>query len=260
MIIILLLVNLSLLGSLVMRKTTEHRSQQQAKEQLMELFNTDGIALEEDAISSKSPPPSLSLSRNREQEQAIAAYFLGEDTTTVDQGGGTYSYVSSRGKARFRSNGAFEITGTLAESEVESVCEKFCKTFSYQDPIFSMDDTGSGTATAACNYGKVSVFNAPVTFTLENEVLTQVSGILLPSGGLPIAEAQKPLSASAALIFFQNMRRKTFAVVSEVTGMYPCYELQNTTASSLTLVPAWCILTDTVNYYVNAITGNVTSH
>ena len=47
------------------------------------------------------------------------------------------------------------------------------------------------------------------------------------------------------------------AVVTEVTDLYLCYELQSTTATPMALVPAWCIATDTQNYYVNSYTGNV---
>jgi hypothetical protein len=84
-----------------------------------------------------------------------------------------------------------------------------------------------------------------------------VSGTLLPPEGSSGISETEPLSAAAALTVFQNTRRETGAVVSAVTELTLCYELQST--STLTLAPSWCITTDTKNYYVNCITGSVTS-
>ena len=49
------------------------------------------------------------------------------------------------------------------------------------------------------------------------------------------------------------------AVVTAVTDLYICYELQSTTATPMALVPAWCVSTDTADYYVNCYTGAVSS-
>ena len=48
-------------------------------------------------------------------------------------------------------------------------------------------------------------------------------------------------------------------MVTAVTDLYLCYELQSTTATPMALVPAWCIVTDTSNYYVNCYTGSVSA-
>ena len=49
------------------------------------------------------------------------------------------------------------------------------------------------------------------------------------------------------------------AVVTAVTDLYLCYELQSTTATPMALVPAWCVSTDTADYYVSCYTGAVSS-
>ena len=49
------------------------------------------------------------------------------------------------------------------------------------------------------------------------------------------------------------------AVVTAVTDLYLCYELQSTTAAPMALMPAWCVVTDTADYYVNSYTGEVTA-
>lgn len=101
------------------------------------------------------------------------------------------------------------------------------------------------------------MFNCAVTFTLQAGRLTRVSGTLLPETGTAAVTDREPLSAAAALTAFQKMRRESGAVVSAVTEVYACYELQSSTAVSMSLAPAWCVVTDTAKYYVNCITGAV---
>ena len=136
---------------------------------------------------------------------------------------------------------------------------EFCQRFSYSDPVFVLDDDGSGTAAAVCLYKKLPVPNCTVTFTLDHGVLLAVSGILLPEKGTDVSADQELLSAAAALTAFQKMRRERQAAVSSITEITPCYELQSATSAGMSLIPAWCITTDTGKYYVNCISSEVTS-
>lgn len=254
-IIILVLVNGFLLGSLALRQTAALDSRHQVEEHLVALFAADEMSLPADVISRKTPPDPLILSRSIPHEQAVAHFFLGKDAVQEDQGGGTYTYTSSIGMARFRFDGSFDIVGSLATENAEELCQTFCRKFSYSEPTFSSDDTG----TAVRLYDHMPVFNCSVTFTLDQGELLTVSGTLLPEEGSASPENQEPLSAIAALTAFQKMCRENGAVVSAVTNLYLCYELQGSTASSLSLVPAWCVVTDTASYYVNCITGVITT-
>ena len=101
------------------------------------------------------------------------------------------------------------------------------------------------------------MFNCTSVFTVEEGVLTSVSGTLLPETGTPAA-GEEPLSAAGALIAFQRMRRENVAVASTVTDTRLCYELQNGGAA-MTLAPVWRIVTDTEDYYVNCYTASVSA-
>lgn len=256
-IIILVLVNGFLLASLMMRQTSAVHSRQQTEEQLTELFAADGMILEKQAFSRKTPPSPLVLARNLQLERDAAAFFLGSSLIQNDQGGGTYTYTAESGVARFRSNGNFEVAGTLSSDDAEALCRSFCKDFSYDSLQFDLDETGTGTATAICVCNDFPVFNCTVTFTINHGELRTVSGTLLSHEASPIATESEPLSAAAALTTFQNVRREIGAVVSSVTELTLCYELQN--SSALTLTPSWRIVTDTNNYYVNCSNGAVTA-
>lgn len=258
-ILILVLANLFLLASLFSREENRHSVQRTAAEQQVALFAADGITLDPDLISAQVPPAGHILSRDDELEHRAASTLLGSPLSSSDQGGGIYSYSSPRGAAMFRSTGAFEAAGTLASDGID-FCRSFCKDFGYEEPVFQLDAEGSGVTTVSRIYEEYPVFNCTVTFFLQQGVLTSVSGTLLPETHTESTSETAPLSASAALTAFQTLRRETQAVVSSVNDLYLCFELQSSASAPMSLVPAWCIVTDTTNYYVNCSTGAVTSH
>lgn len=258
-ILILALLNLFLLASLFMRKSAENQSRQLAREQLVALFAADNIQIDPDLISYQSPPSGKYLVRDTAREQAAAAFFLGDSLTYADQGGDIYTYTGGSGAAMFRATGSFDIVGALSadDTDAQELCRQFCKEFSYGTPEFRLDADGNGTASALCEFGDLSVFNCTVTFTFHSGALTMVSGTLLPASYADAAAKSELLSASAALTTFQQFRRENGGVVSSISDLYLSYELQSTPTSAMTLVPSWCIATDTVQYYVNCTTGSV---
>lgn len=257
-IIILVLVNGFLAGSLVGRHTESVRIRQETEAQLVSLFAADGMELNPDILSQDAPPALLSLSWDLHREETAAAFLLGDRLTLREQSGSSSTYVSPVGVARFRSNGAFDIVGSLSAGGGEDLCREFCREFRFEEPVFSLDENGTGSAAAVCLCGDIPVFNCTVTFTLDHGSLVTVSGTLLPEEA-SVQESGPLLSAAAALTTFQQARRESYMVVSAVTDLYPCYELVGSTASALSLVPSWCVVTDTANYYVNCLTGVVSS-
>ena len=87
--------------------------------------------------------------------------------------------------------------------------------------------------------------------------MVSVSGTHLPQEG-QASGSGNALSALAALNEVLSTIRSG-AVVTAVTDLYLCYELQSTTATPMALVPAWCVVTDTASYYVNCFTGEVST-
>ncbi len=252
-ILILALTNLSLLGLLALRLTIGYASRETATQQMVELFAAEGVALDPDLIPSTTPPAGLTLTRDEEEERHLAEFLLG-DTLSTSDGGGVHAFQNAGGSAVFRADGSFDVVITAGGEGAESLCRAFCRAFQYEDLVFLLED-GSGSATAVQTYDGAPVVNCPVTFTIQNGVLESVSGTHLPGSG-SAASGGGTLSALGALDALLETIRSG-AVVTEVTDLYLCYELQSTTATPMALVPAWCIATDTQNYYVNSYTGNV---
>ena len=254
-ILILLLVNLVLLGFLGIRLSQERAARARTVQELTTLFASERISLTAQ-IPTGLPPAGKTLTRDVDADRSLAAALLGDGLKTADEGGGIYTCSNANGQALFRSSGSFEITGLLARTDAEAVCEKFCQAFGYQEFSIELTD-GSGTGTAIQYFDGYPVANATVKFLVENGTLISVSGIHIPQTASASA-ANSSMTAVTALTKFLENRRANMAVLSVVSDVYLCYELQSTAAAPMSLSPAWCVVADTGNYYVNCSNGAVT--
>lgn len=261
-ILILVLTNLFLLGSLAMRQTQERASQRQGAQELVALFAAAEITLDESLIPSSRAPEGRVLTRDAGLDRKVAQTLLGKDLTEFDRGGGLLGYVGGSGTALFQANGAFSATGPFpGGGDPETFCRQFCRSHDYDGLLFLLEEDGSGTATAVQQYDGYPVSRCTVTFTMAGGQVESVSGTHLPdtyTGVYTNPDNSAPISALTALTALLDARRLSGAVISEVTDVYPCYELQSSPAQPMILVPAWCVVTNLGEYYVNSYTREVT--
>ena len=145
-ILILVLVNVFLLGSLVVRQTADRSSFRQATAELTALFAADSVTLSPSALSQQTLPEGRTLTRSTELDHKVASFLLGSTAIQTDKGGGILGYTSERGSALFRSSGDFEAVGQLSQGiDAETFCRRFCRTFGYEDLALSLEE-GNGTA------------------------------------------------------------------------------------------------------------------
>jgi len=254
-ILILVMVNLCLLGSLGVRHISRQNASREAVQEMVTLFQEEGVTLDASAIPDTTPPAGRTLIRSTDLDTAIASYVLGSDLTFTDKGGGIYTYQHGQDFAQFRSNGGFDITCNASAEDPETFCSEFCRKFSCGDLISTLEN-GSGTVTVIQYYNQLPVINCSIAFQFSGGRLSSVSGTHIPDTYTAVSD-EEPLSALSALSVFLEARRSSGVVMSSVSKVYLCYQLQSSTANPMQLTPAWCIVTDTVNYYVNCITGDV---
>ena len=250
-ILILALVNLFLLGAIGWRASEERSARERTLLELTARFAQDQIALTA-RLPERLPPAGQTLVRGADRERALAESLLGE-CTPEDLGGGIYRYSSAAGQGTFRSSGSFEVTGTLGSGDAEDFCRKLCREFGYQDFSPALEE---GEYTALYYHDSLPVVNAAISFRISDGVLTAVRGTLLPQ--LSAGEEPSSMTAVTALTRFLEDCRATGEVVSAVTDITLCYELQNTASSPMTLAPAWHITADTGDFFVSCATGKVT--
>lgn len=256
-ILILALLNLFLAGYLSVQHLQAKSAHNRIAQELSQLFAGDSIALNADVVPFDSAPLPRIPVRNTEEDRLLAAFFLGNNLNAIDEGGGIYTCRSSAGEALFRYNGSFDIRLLSSAEDAETLIQRFCETYGYHDLTWNLNIQGeSGTVSAVQYVDGYPVVDAVATFHVEKNRLTSVSGIHLPQS-TTTSEGDAITAATALTIFLQE-RRSSGAVVSAVSDVYPCYRLQTTTVSPMSLSPAWCIDTNTGKYYVNSSTGTVT--
>ena len=254
-ILILALLNCFLLGSMAMQRLQANSAQARLAQELSRLFAADGILLHAADIPTAPAPVTRTPVRSTAEDRLLAIFFLGEELNAQDEGGGIYTCRSSEGEALFRSNGSFEVRLLSDQQDAISLIQRFCQDFHYQDIQWNLMQN-SGTVSALQYVDGCPVTDASAVFRIENGRLLSVSGIHLPQASTLSDET--PLNAVTALTIFLQERRSSGAVISSVSEVYPCYRLQTTTASPMTLSPAWCIITNTGKCYVDSSTGTVT--
>ena len=235
-ILILALMNLCLLGLLGVRLTTGYSAQAEARQQMVQLFAAEGVSLDDGIIPGATPPAGLTLSRDPDEDEKLAGFLLGDELVMSD--------------------GTFDVVIEQSGETADALCRAFCRAFHYEALAFSLDGE-DGSASAVQTYDGAPVVNCTVSFSISGGRVASVSGTHLPQAG-QTANGNGALSALDALNAFLGTVQSG-AVVTAVTDLYLCYELQSTTATPMALVPAWCVSTDTADYYVNCYTGMVSS-
>ncbi len=172
-----------MLAALAIRGNEERVARRTQQQELVALFAADGMTLDPALIPTDTAVSTYALTRDEAAERKAAAFLLGDNLERTTQGGGIYTYTSQQGAAAFRDTGSFDAAGSLSQENAEAFCRDFCKAFSYDTPIFTLDETGSGTATAVRLWNGTPVFNAAVTFTIDQGRVLSASGALLPDTG-----------------------------------------------------------------------------
>ena len=199
--------------------------------------------------SNHTPDASASSSTSQETQETVTQ--TDSDALVIAQQG-----IFSAGGTVIESDGTFDVVIEQSGETADALCRAFCRAFHYEALAFSLDGE-DGSASAVQTYDGAPVVNCTVSFSISGGRVASVSGTHLPQAG-QTANGNGALSALDALNAFLGTVQSG-AVVTAVTDLYLCYELQSTTATPMALVPAWCVSTDTADYYVNCYTGAVSS-
>lgn len=221
------------------------RTQQQ---ELVSLFAADGMTLDPALIPTDTAVSTYALIRDETAERKAAAFLLGDNLERTTQGGGIYTYTSQQGAAAF---------GIPAALTPPVLCHRrtrkhFVGISARRFPTIRrylhwMKRAAALQRPSAC--GTVRRCSTPPSPLPSIRAASwSASGALLPETGAETSSGQKPLSAFAALTAFQQMRHASSSVVSSITEVSLCYELQSTTAAPMALVPSWRIVTDIGNF------------
>lgn len=254
-ILILVLLNISLLALLGYQNLQAVRVSQTAVEELTTLFATEELklALPSDTLSESLMP--LTLKRQTETENRIAAFLLGKPVVPESQGGGIYAYQSEFGSVQFRAGGGFDtVSYNRYVDDVYSFVQQFCDQFDYEELDYAVEDN-SGTVTAKQYVAGVPILGCNLTFRFADGFLVYAAGAHIDLGDA-VTYGEEYLDCVSALVRFFDYRRNTGIVCSEINGVRCVYQLQSTVTPPR-LLPIWEIETDTYVYLVDGVSASI---
>ncbi|MDE7245487.1 MAG: hypothetical protein K2O18_16155 [Oscillospiraceae bacterium] len=254
-ILILLLLNAGLLLLIGSQRWQSRRVENYTVKQLSALYEASQLTLDSHLQTAQQALSPLTLSRHTETEQAIASYLLGGSAASSSQGGGIYSYETASGAIQFRSGGSFDGSRlSLAVGNITDFSQQFCAQFGYTNLQIDVKNC-SGSVSAVQEVAGVLIYGCNITIYFEDGVLTSVTGAHVNIEDAAVENADR-INCITALVRFLDYRNAAGIICSEVTDIQCIYELQTTT-TTVRLLPAWRISTDTYSYFVDCLTGEI---
>lgn len=262
-IVILLLVNLFLAAMVLHDRIETARAEKQALSDVSAAFSASGIELSAD-LRLREKLGGCSLSRDLNKENALVRSVIGT-SMVEDLGGNILYYKGTKGEARFRGTGEFEIvltaraipvSGSPLETAKDVLADMGYKTDTSRAVVDSA--SGSTTVTLLCTYRGNSVYNCSVSFLFTPDYLMMING-RRPLEWSADGESSA-ISAQTVLMRFLAEIRERGTVCSEVRELELGYSMTASASGEGSLTPYWCIYTDAGQYYVNAMTGRIESY
>lgn len=259
MIYILLLLNLFLLGLVGMNRLRARRYQTAAVTEAAAVLTRNNIQVRPEDLPREMKLPAVVAIRDIQKEEQLVRAFLGEDIRANASGGGLYVYEGKVGTASFRGNGEFTITynspsdwSVTPREMMERLDLDIGRTWE-KEGLAAAEQSLNGVPVYPSSSGGQGA--AGMTFQFDSHgQLCGVSGRLF-LGKITASQEEQPISVSTALIAFFNFVVDSGDLCRELTGMTPVYRAA--AGEPVHLTPAWRISTDTGDYFVDAVSVEV---
>lgn len=248
-VIVILLVLDVLLGALLLWQTAVTRKiQNDAFENLKTVLHNNGVELLLEELPSAEGVYSMQSERDRAVEAALAGVLTGSEQG-VDQGGNIFCYTGPMGEAQFRGSGEFEVLFTAAASDPEALVAE------------ALEDYGIGLSHGIlCQQveGR-SIFNCMLEMNYADAKPVSLTGRLVAGEFLAVMDEPAMDASTALLRFIADLEDYGF-ICTEITSMELGYTMSAMVTGKFRLTPVWSVITDTGEYYVNAVSGAVERH
>lgn len=260
-IVILLIINGFLLVLVGARREEARRYEQSALERTIQVLSENGIETSLQAVSHHTVQHPRTTRRSAALEGQLASALLGETVEGVNRGGGLYTYTTDRGQLSFRAGG--ELTSALADvpywqtNDPLGQAETLMNSMKLQCRLLESDLVdGTGRVTYVQLLDGVPLFSCRITFCYENRRLTSLYGDVLVAEETN-SEDGDVLSLPTVLMNFLGDVLDSGDVCSAILTVEPGYLLTQSFTDTIRLKPVWYISTNTADYYVDGMTGEL---
>lgn len=259
---ILAIVNAMLLMLVWNQKTETMRYEQSALTGAIRVLGENGIGMEIQAVVDREGRYPGSTERSTGAEAGIASALLGEGVQGENRGGGLYTYTGVLGELSFRPGGVMSaVLAHVPEWETDdpeghsaSLLGRMGIEFYHARSQLSED---GGTVTYVQMLGGAPVFSCQIILIYEGGSLRSISGTLLAVEET-LTETGNVLNLPTVLMRFLEEVEASGDVCSAILKVEPGYLVNHSFGNAIQLRPAWYISTNTADYYVDGVTGDVT--
>lgn len=266
-ILILLLANLCLLAVILPIHMEQQREAENSRQSVSRLYENEHLHLDPAIIPETDVLYALQLGSDGDGDYRAVTALLGEQVLAEDSSTRYLSTYQSRyGQCTLSRSGGFEAVFSDGQSipDIRADSRKILRAMGFQ-PYYlgepSRLDDGTYVVQASQAVLGVPIFSQGLQLVYEDGRLAQISGTFYTgTNNLTRVSEDACLSAVDALVRFLSARFDLGWVGSTILSMEQGY-LRTETAAAATvhLVPVWRISTDTGSFYINGLTGDVSS-
>ena len=262
--IILAVTNVSLLGFLVQREFQVQNARQEARQNSIQFLKNNGVTVEDETVPEEMTLLPQTVEWDRGQEREAAAVLLGGEVQEQAWSDEIYRYYNETGSIQFHRDGTFQwefVEGAfrLEEQDAAAYSLQILEILGIQGESLSVQADGGeeDALTVVCRqlWNQVPVFNHLITLTFQGDSLSAIEGRRL-TGEPALNTGQKPISIPTALFQFYHGLVALGDVCSRIDSITPGYVTSAGTGPS-SLTPVWYIATDTRNYRLDTLTGEL---
>ena len=261
-IIILLIINGFLLVLVGARRSDAKRYEQSALERTVLVLAENGIEMTPEAAVYRTAEGAASAGRSMVSEMAVASAFLGASAEAEDLGGGLYSYRAESGSVNIRIGGEFLFLPTddamwrTDDAQAHSAALLGAAGIDFRHVRTQLSGENVEVEYLQLQDGH-PLFSCQIVFFYENGMLIQASGTILAVEELT-EEDSRLLNLPTVLMGFLDEVLRSGDVCSAILSVEPGYRLSQSFSNTIRLLPVWYISTNTADYYVDGVTGELT--
>ena len=264
-ILILLGANIGLLTFTVSRQVTGQQRLSTARTDAIAFLREQGISVQDDQIPRSMTLEPLQVSRDVEQEAALAAALLEGNVTVDSRGAEVYRYFNSNGSVQFHRNGEFSAQFTqdafpLGGMTMEEHGKQILQRLNIDGVAVERIQRNAYSSTLFQEYwNSVALLNCQATLNYENGCLTGITGGRRLTGE-PVVQngASQPITVATALMRFYNAMNQPGDVFTRISSITEGYIVASTISDPLPMTPVWNITTDVGVFQLDLLSGTTT--
>lgn len=261
-ILILLGANLGLLVFTVGSEVRGHQLLAQARSQSILFLQEHGIRVEESQIPRAMTLAPMQVSRDIQQESALAEVLLDGNVSVDARGAEVYRYYNSKGSVQFHSNGEFSAqfsTGTfpLADQTLETHGLHILNRLGIEGKVIQRLESDRQTSVVFQEYWEgIPLLNCQATLNYQEGYLVSITGGRRLTGKPVQSGGAEPITVATALMRFYTGMSEPGDVFTRISGITEGYVVTSTISDPMPLTPVWYISTDVGTFQMDILTGN----